>query len=121
MFLLSFLFTKEDTISNLHKQSLNYQGAMNEYEEQASQIFNRTHFSQMLDTVFDNAMMSASTAIGNNSGVYATWKVLNVIEDLTGGIAIPAISVMGNMVDLHQTVTGLAKTGIAGLSLMGSL
>lgn len=108
-------------ISNLHKQSLNYQGAMNEYEEQASQIFNRTHFSQMLDTVFDNAMMSASTAIGNNSGVYATWKVLNVIEDLTGGIAIPAISVMGNMVDLHQTVTGLAKTGIAGLSLMGSL
>ena len=75
----------------------------------------------MLDTVFDNAMMSASTAIGNNAGVYATWKVLNVVEDLTGGIAIPGISVMGNMVDLHQTVTGLAKTGIAGLGLIGSL
>ena len=111
----------ETDIANLHKQSIDYQGAMNEYEYQASQIFNRTHFSQMLDTVFDNAMMSASTAIGNNAGVYATWKVLNVVEDLTGGIAIPGISVMGNMVDLHQTVTGLAKTGIAGLGLMGSL
>lgn len=111
----------ETDIANIHKQSLDYQGAMNEYEYQASQIFNRTHFSQMLDTVFDNAMMSASTAIGNNAGVYATWKVLNVVEDLTGGIAIPGISVMGNMVDLHQTVTGLAKTGIAGLGLMGSL
>ena len=112
--------SKQD-ISSLHKQAIDYQGAMNEYAYQANQIFNRTHFSQMLDTVFENAMMSASTAIGNNSGVYATWKVLNVIEDLTGGIAIPAISVMGNMVDLHTTVTGLAKTGIAGLSLMSSL
>lgn len=111
----------ETDIANIHKQSIDYEGAMDEYEYQASQIFNRTHFSQMLNTVFDNAMMSASTAIGNNAGVYATWKVLNVVEDLTGGIAIPGISVMGNMVDLHQTVTGLAKTGIAGLGLMGSL
>lgn len=108
-------------IANIHKESIDYQGAMDEYEYQASQIYNRTHFSQMLDTVFDNAIMSASTAIGNNAGLYATWKVLNVVEDLTGGIAIPGISVMGNMVDLHQTVTGLAKTGIAGLGLMGSL
>ena len=111
----------EQDIANIHKQSIDYQGAMAEYEYQASQIFNRTHFSQMLDTVFDNAVMSASTAIGNNAGVYATWKVLNLVEDLTGGIAIPGISVMGNMVDLHQTVTGLAKTGIAGLGFMGSL
>ena len=111
----------ETDIANIHKQSIDYEGAMDEYAYQASQIFNRTHFSQMLNTVFDNAMMSASTVIGNNAGVYATWKVLNVVEDLTGGIAIPGISVMGNMVDLHQTVTGLAKTGIAGLSLMGSL
>ena len=111
----------ESDIASIHKQSIDYQGAMSEYEYQANQIFNRTHFSQMLDTVFDNAVMSASTAIGNNAGVYATWKVLNLVEDLTGGIAIPGISVMGNMVDLHQTVTGLAKAGIAGLGFMGSL
>lgn len=108
-------------IENIHKQSINYQGAMDEYAYQASQIYNRTHFSQMLNTVFDNAIMSASTAIGNSAGTYALWKVLNVVEDLTGGIAIPGISIFGNMVDLHQTVTGLAKTGIAGLGLMGSL
>ena len=119
--LTAVISLSETDIANIHKQSIDYEGAMNEYAYQASQIFNRTHFSQMLDTVFDNAMMSASTAIGNNAGVYATWKVLNVVEDLTGGIAIPGISVMGNMVDLHQTVTGLAKTGIAGLGLMGSL
>lgn len=109
----------EADIKNIHKESLNYQGAMDEYAYQANQIFSRTHFSQMINTVFDNAMMSASTAIGNT--VYPLWKVLNVVEDLTGGIAIPGISVMGNMVDLHQTVVGLAKTGIAGLGLMGSL
>lgn len=111
----------ETDIANIHKQSIDYEGAMDEYEYQANQIFNRTHFSQMLNTVFDNAIMSASTAIGNSAGTYAVWKVLNVVEDLTGGIAIPGISIFGNMVDLHQTVTGLAKTGIAGLGLMGSL
>lgn len=111
----------ETDIANIHKESLDYQGAMDEYQYQANQIVNRTHISQMLDTVFDNALMSASTAIGSHWSAYALWKTLNVVEDLTGGIAIPGISVMGNMVDLHQTVTGLAKTGIAGLGLMGSL
>lgn len=111
----------EKDISNLYSQSLTYQGAMNELDYQTSQIMSRTHLSQMIQTAFDNAMVTASTAIGNNAGTYATWMVLNTIEDLTGGIAIPAISVMGNMVDLHQTVTGLAKAGMAGLGLMGSL
>lgn len=108
-------------INNLYNDSLSYQGAMNEYSTRANQIATNTHASQILNTIFENAVASASTTIGNNIGIYGTWKTLNLIEDLTGGIAIPAISVMGNMVDLHQTVTGLAKAGIAGLSLMGSV
>lgn len=108
-------------IENLYSDSLTYQGAMSEYSTRANQIATNTHASQILDTIFENAIMSAATTIGNNSAIYGTWKTLNLVEDLTGGIAIPAISVMGNMVDLHQTVTGLAKAGIAGLSLMGSV
>ncbi len=108
-------------IESLFNESLNYDQSMKELSSQLNQMIFRVHASQILDTMFDNAVLSASTAIGSNFVSYGTWKVLNLIEDLTGGIAIPAISVMGNMVDLHQTVTGLAKAGVAGLGLMGSL
>lgn len=108
-------------ITNLYNESLDYTSAMQEYTNQANSILSRTHASTMLEKVFDNAVLTASTTIGSNIVTYGIWKVLNIIEDLTGGIAIPAVSVMGNMVDLHQTVTGLAKAGIGGVSLMGSL
>lgn len=108
-------------ITNLYNESLDYTSAMQEYTNQANSILSRTHASTMLEKVFDNAVLTSSTTIGSNLATYGTWKVLNIIEDLTGGIPIPAVSVMGNMVDLHQTVTGLAKAGIGGVSLMGSL
>ena len=109
-------------ISNLYNTvAMDYESSIQEYSNQAGQILSRTHISQILDTAFENALATSATAIGNNAGLYTTWKVLNVIEDLTGGIAIPAVEVYGFMVDLHQTVTGLAKAGIAGLGLMGGL
>lgn len=108
-------------ISNLYSQTLSYGDAMTELNEQFGQISTRVHASQWVDNIIDNALVGAATGIGNNMALYGTWKVLNIIEDLTGGIAIPGISVFGNMVDLHQTVTGLAKIPIAGLGLMGSL
>lgn len=112
---------RAEDIQNLFNSSLNYNEAMTEVSTQLNQIASRTHMSTLLSTAFDNAMVSASTAIGGNIATYATWMVLNVIEDLTGGISIPGVSVLGNMVDLHATVTGLAKAGVAGLGLMGSL
>ena len=108
-------------VNSIAGSSLNYSSAMGELNNQLTQITERIHLSQVLDTAIENALATSATTIGNNIGLYATWKVLNIIEDLTGGIAIPAVSILGNMVDLHATVTGLAKAGIAGLSLMGSL
>lgn len=111
----------EQDISNIHNQSLNYEGAMKELDYQTSQIASRTHISQVMQTVFDNALAGASTEIGNSAAAYVTWMVLNTIEGLTGGIDIPTVTVMGNSVALNSTVTRLGKTGIAGLGLMGSL
>lgn len=110
-----------DDITKLYNTSMNYGDMMSELSYQTGQIASRTHISQVLENVFDNALMSTSTTLGNSSGIWGTWMTLNLIEDLTGGINIPAISVMGNAVDLQTTVTALAKGGIAGLGLMGSL
>lgn len=112
---------QQSEIESLYKQTLNYTSAIQELDTQMSQISSRTHISQKISTTIDNLMAEAASGIGSNGILYGTWKVLNIIEDLTGGIAIPAISVFGNMVDLHTTVTQLAKAGVAGFSLMGSL
>ena len=108
-------------IKGIANNTMSYSNAMQELDTQLSMVSKRIHMSQVLDTAIENAMITSATNIGANTGVYATWLITNIIEDLTGGIAIPAISVMGNMIDLHATVTGLIKAGIAGTSLMASL
>jgi len=112
---------QQSQINSLYKSTLSIEEANGQLQSEMNQMFSRTHVSQILETGLENLMTTASTGIGSNMLTYGTWKILNIIEDLTGGIAIPAVSVFGNMVDLHTTVTQLAKAGMAGLSLMGSL
>ncbi len=112
---------QQSQINSLYKSTLSIEEANNQLQSEMNQVFSRTHVSQILETGLENLMTMASTGIGSNLLTYGTWKVLNIVEDLTGGIAIPAVSIFGNMVDLHTTVTQLAKAGVAGLSLMGSL
>ena len=111
----------QDDVNNISKQTLNYSQAIDELTYQFGEVSSRVHASQKLDTIIQNVLMSTATGIGSSTALYGTWKVLNIVEDLTGGIPIPMVSVMGNTVDLKQTVTGLAKLPIAGLGLMGSL
>ena len=108
-------------IENLSTQSLTYTDAMTELSNQFGEMTTRIHSSQWIDNIVANATAAASTGIGNNLALYGTWKILNIIEGLTGGIPIPSVYVMGNTVDLNQTVTGLAKIPIAGIGMMSSL
>lgn len=110
-----------DSIDKLYEENLTYNNALTELQYQTSQIASRTHISQVLANVLDNAMMSTATTLANQTDIWSTWMVLDVIEKLTGGIDIPTVTVMGNSVDLNTTVTALAKSGIAGQGLMSSL
>lgn len=109
------------SVDSLFASTQTYNESMNEVSNQLSQVASRLHISQIIDTAFENVQVETATNIGGNAATYGLWKTLNVIEGLTGGIQIPAFSVFGNMVDLDTTVTALAKTGIAGLSMMSSL
>ena len=88
---------------------LNYTSAVKEAQTQLNQVSNRMHISEMVNTLFDNVMATTAGNIANSAAGYMLWKSLNIVEQLTGGIQIPAISVMGNMVDLDTTVTALMK------------
>jgi hypothetical protein len=44
-----------------------------------------------------------------------------MLEDLVGGIGIPSVSIMGNMVDLESSVADLMQVGALSASLIGSV
>lgn len=111
----------EGDIESLANLTMTYSQAVEETQNQLSSIISRTHVSQMVDMLFDNAVLGASLDIGKNPVTYGLWKTLNLVEELTGGIALPFVNVFGSGFDLNTTVTQLAKSGIAGLTLLGNL
>lgn len=110
-----------DALNTVQSAMLTYKEAVNETQSQLYLVKDRMHISEMVNTLFENVMATTAGNIANNTATYMLWKTLNVIEKLTGGIQIPAFSVMGNMVDLDTTVTALMKNGMAGLSLISTL
>lgn len=108
-------------ITELHSNVLSYTDAQNETTNQLNKIMSRMHISKLIENSFDNIMTTTATLIGSTGITYGLWKTLNVIEDLTGGIALPFVNVMGFGVDPHATVTGLGKLGMVGLGLIGSV
>ena len=112
--------TKDD-IESLSMLSTSYSKSVQETQDELSEVIKRTHMSVALQNLFDNALLGASLDIGKNPVSYGMWKTLNVIEGLTGGIALPFINVFGSGFDLNTTVTQLAKSGMAGLAMMSNL
>lgn len=52
---------------------------------------------------------------------YLTYKMAGLLKSTTGGINIPAISVMGNMVDLQTTVADLMTVGSMASPILQTL
>lgn len=111
----------ENDISSLANLTTTYSKAVNETQNQLASIYDRTHSSQMIEVLFENAVLGAALDIGNSPVGYGLWKTLNLVEGLTGGIALPFINVFGSGFDLNTTVTQLAKSGMAGLAMLGNL
>lgn len=110
-----------DTISNIAKSSMSYASAVDELYSQMNNLYSRVSLSEMVANLKDNAIYSMGTTIAQNPVTYALWEITSMIEDLTGGIALPTFSIMGNMVDLNTTVTNLMRTGIVGVSTLGAI
>ena len=107
-----------DTLKKVSEANLTYSNMIDETNKQMSYIQKRMHLSEQLDNVYENFMTGVAGNIAGNAVGYMTWRALDVVEDLTGGIAIPTVSVMGSGVDLETTVVGLMKSSIAGISIL---
>lgn len=108
-------------LDTVQEALIDFKSATKEAQNQLNQVSDRMHISEMVNNVFDNIMATTSANIAGNARTYMLWKSLNIIEGLTGGINIPTVGALGSFVDLETTVTGLMKSGIAGLYMLGTL
>lgn len=118
---MTALLQMGDDLAYVINQTLDYSGAVEETIQQLASVGSRTAISEMITNVFDNIMMTTAQGIATSAGVYTTWLVTDILEQATGGINIPFISVFGSGVDLNASVTQLMKVGIMGFSLLSQI
>lgn len=111
----------DSVIEELYGSAMAYNDTLTALDQQLGQIGNRMHLSEMYDNVIDNLMAATGIGVASNAVSYATYKIAGLVEDLTGGIYIPTISVMGNSIDIKQSIEGMVQSGVVGISLIGSL
>lgn len=111
----------EGDLESIAKSVMSYQGAMNELYDQMGQITSRVSVAGQLQNMLANVNYSMGSSIASNPATFALWEITSMIEDLTGGINLPTISTLGNMVDLNTTVTNLMRAGIVGVSTLGAI
>lgn len=109
-------------ISSIYSQNMSYSDMGNALSSQFNSISKRLSTSEMIKNVVDNFVYSLGSEITQNAVSYVLWEVTDLIEQSTGGIHLPAISVLGNMVDLSSfTIEGMMKTGLVGLATLGQI
>lgn len=110
-------------IMKIYSNSMTYGSMVGELYNQMSvpNLMSRLGIGGMTANLLENAKYSIGTGIASNPITYALWELTSMIEGVTGGIALPTFSVMGNMVDLNTTVTNLMRAGIVGVSTLGAI
>lgn len=98
------------------------------YEDMIAQLLglagsmgSRTSIAQQMTNIWENVQYSLAGSMASSPIAYFIYKVASALDSTTGGISIPAISVMGNMVDLETTVADLLRVGALSGSILGSI
>lgn len=111
----------EQDMNLIHKDLLTYNNMYGELTSQFKQLPGRLGISNILENLFANLTYQTGMGIASNPITYALWKITDMIQGVTNGIAVPMISVMGNAFDLNTTVENLMKLGIVGISTLGNI
>jgi hypothetical protein len=114
----------KNSIYDIHGENLKYSNMLNELFSMAGSMASRTSIAEMMSNVWANGQYTLAGSMANNPISYITYKVASLLDSVAGGIAIPGISVMGNMVDLETTVADLMRVAsMSGgvLSTLGSM
>ncbi len=117
----AFTNISDSVINELYQSGMTYADTLNELNDQMDQIGNRMHMSEMINNVIDNALAATGMGVANSPLGYGLWKAADMLEQITGGINLPFIDVMGNGIDLNMSLEGLMKSSVVGISAIANL
>lgn len=109
------------TITNLYNNLLTYNDMYDELTSQMQVLRKREGISNILENLFSNYTFSTGMSLASNPITYATWKITDLIQGVTGGINIPYISAMGTGIGLETSVENLIKLTLVGASTLGGI
>lgn len=112
---------KGSDLETLLNTNMSYSGMYEELAYQMGQLKTREGISNILENLFSNLTYQTGMNIASNPALYATWKITDLIQGVTGGINIPFISAMGSGFDLNTTVENLMKLAIVGVSTFSNI
>ena len=108
-------------INQIYQQAMTSNDTITELQWQLGQADKRYHLSTKIQNLLDNTFMGIGMGVANNAATYGLYKAASMLEDITGGINLPLVSVMGNSFDLKMSLESLIKTGVVGFSAIGQL
>ena len=100
---------------------MSYSGTLDELGYQLNEIQSRVSLAEQIQNMMTNIKFGIGQGIAQSPVMAGMWSITDLIQGVTGGIAIPMISVMGNAIDLNTTVENLIKTGLVGVSALGKI
>lgn len=104
-------------VSNIAGNGLSYVGMMQQLNNMAGSMYQRTSMGEMMTNAFANLKYTMSAGIANNPALYATYTIASMLENLVGGIKLPDIKFMGTGVNLQTSIAQLMNV----VALSGSL
>lgn len=107
--------------TNISKNNVSYGGMLTQLNTMADSMWKRTSMGEMMTNLFDNFNYTMASQMGNNPILYSIYTLGGMLEDTTGGIDIPAISVMGSGFDLNTSVAQLMQVGAMSGGILGGI
>lgn len=110
-------------VDTLMSESENYNSgtALSNLNRMMNSIGSRMSTASKLTNAKENFEYTLAEGIASNPALYSIFTIGDLLKQYTGGISIPAISVMGNMVDLETTVADLLKVGALSGSMLSGI
>lgn len=108
-----------DTIQDIYANSLNYAEAEQEAANRISNLSQTLNMSTQISNMLSNIAYTTGANLVNNTGTYMLYKAVDFIGDITGGVKLPTLSIMGNSIDIPE-LTGFIKSAMTGMSLLST-
>ena len=109
------------TTEDVYSKYLTYDNMLDQLNTMAGTMYQRTSLGEMMQNVWANGQYTLAGSMASNPVAYLTYKMASLLDSTVGGIALPAVSVLGNMVDLETTVADLMRVASMSTGIIGSL